>query len=304
MLVTLAVVAVAAVTAIATATALTLVGCAASTVADSDGATNADDGSGVDGIDAAGRADASTCTPPSGPPIIDPQTLPACPGCSGGHCLAAALVAENLAADLRACDGLTLCVPDELIASAGRAVPKSCVSLGGAEGRCLSTCLPEIAAHATDLPVSTCAPTHRCAPCFDPLDGHDTGACRLTCDPGPASDAGPPARCCEDRGRCLVPELAGERAASLGADTCPASTPARVCVPDVFIAPGGYAPAPCQTVLLAWLLGDAYKEGRCYPGCLPALQNGLIGQDGCAPGMKCAPCKDPQTGAASGACSP
>ena len=40
------------------------------------------------------------------------------------------------------------------------------------------------------------------------------------------------------------------------------------------------------------------------PDCLPDVDNFLIGQDGCADGMKCAPCLKPPFGTESGACDP
>ena len=40
--------------------------------------------------------------------------------------------------------------------------------IAGAEGRCLSTCLPAIASEAELLPQSVCPTGTRCAPCYNP----------------------------------------------------------------------------------------------------------------------------------------
>ena len=102
--------------------------------------------------------------------------------CCGGQglCLQAGVLpasqARQLASD--SCQGeREVCVPLDL-ATPGT-VPASCRSIGETEGRCLPECLPRIAAVAALLPQSTCAAGARCAPCFDPLSGQDTGSCSL-----------------------------------------------------------------------------------------------------------------------------
>ncbi len=81
--------------------------------------------------------------PYTGPPIIDPSTFPACsPACAGAHCVPSALVPMADQSQLAACPG-GFCAPDSITQSAGEGVPPTCTSVAGAEGRCLSTCLPE-----------------------------------------------------------------------------------------------------------------------------------------------------------------
>ncbi|MCB9560946.1 MAG: hypothetical protein H6708_11110 [Kofleriaceae bacterium] len=239
--------------------------------------------------------------PHTGDPVIEPSTLPAC--AAGAHCLSNALIPADLAGRLADCPGADAkCVPDELIASGGDFIPSTCESVAGAEGRCLSTALPEVADQAALLPASTCAADHLCVPCFSPLDGSDTGACRTSCDPGPTEGPTQLPLCCDGRGTCVPASAAGGAADQLGEDTCPADA-GLVCAPDVFLD-GTYQPQSCETGLIQILFGADYAEGRCLPDCLPGVDNFLIGRDGCDPGMKCAPCLDPLTGDSSGACDP
>jgi hypothetical protein len=260
-----------------------------------------DGGSGAGG--GGGGPGPATC-PHDGAPVIDPTTLPAC--APGAHCLVDALVPPAMADQLAACDGGgSKCVPDELIAAGGNYIPPTCQSVAGAEGRCLSTALPQVAGQATLLPQSTCEADHLCAPCFDPLTGADTGACRISCDPGPASGPTPLPTCCTGRGTCVPAAAAGDKADQLGQDSCPdaaAGGDQLVCAPDVFLMPD-YHPPVCDTGLLGDLFGPDYAPGRCLPDCLPAVSSFLIGQGSCADdGDKCAPCLDPLTGQPTGAC--
>jgi hypothetical protein len=247
-----------------------------------------------------GGGDGPVC-PHEGPPVIDPTTLPACQ--PGAHCVANALVPADLAPQLADCTGATAkCVPDEFIASGGNFIPTTCESVAGAEGRCLSTALPAVTEQAALLPQSTCEANHLCVPCFSPLDGSDTGACRLSCDPGPQEGPSQLPACCDTRGTCVPVAAAGDQADRLGEDTCPADQ-GLVCAPNVFLN-GPYTPPTCETGLIQFLFGDEFAEGRCLPDCLPDVDNFLIGQDDCEDGMKCAPCLNPLTGEPSGACDP
>ena len=74
-------------------------------------------------------------------------------------------------------------MPDTLIETGGNFILPTCTSVFGAEGRCLSTCVPQLADTADSLPQDICDENERCTPCFDPLqDGAPpTGACELSC---------------------------------------------------------------------------------------------------------------------------
>lgn len=254
-----------------------------------------------------GPKDPAPC-PYDGPPLIDPNDYAPCPTsmCTTGaaHCLPLEMVPGDMGALLGDCDAESKCVPDEFIASLGKHAPEVCESLAGAEGRCMSPCLPDVAAEADRLPQSTCPPTHLCVPCFDPLTGEDTKACDQTCDSGPEDPPFVFPDCCGGRGTCVPPEsisAQGEDPSQLGQDSCPDS-PELLCVPDVMMN-GDYVAQSCNTgFFLTMLFGSEYGPGACMPDCIPAVDSIFLGQNGCSDGMKCAPCLDPLAGGSSGAC--
>src|SRR5262249_23787693 len=155
-------------------------------------------------------------------------------------------------------------------------VPTSCVSVAGAEGRCLSSCLPPIAAQAALLPRSTCADGEKCAPCFDPTAADPTaptGACGLGCDaprkepvilscpwdaragldPSVLPQCDPPCA----GSHCLPAEFVPEAERGLLA-TCPGG----FCAPDPVIqSADNFVPEECFSI--------AGVEGRCLSTCLP-----------------------------------
>src|SRR6185503_857611 len=126
--------------------------------------------------------------------------------------------------------------------------------IAGAEGRCLSGCLPEIARKQALLPQGTCGEGDRCAPCTNPVDGTDTGVCGLSCDTGPTSPPVVFSKCCGGIGSC-VPRAAvpADKAPRLAKDTC-ATDQDLLCAPDAFL--GDTGPAACvMTGPLVPLLG-------------------------------------------------
>lgn len=213
--------------------------------------------------------------------------------CGGtGRCLARTLVdaeqRDKLAVE--SCAEESLCVPQALI---DEVPPRTCRSVGAVEGRCLGACLPMITRQLDQLPLSTCAATERCAPCFDPFSGDATGACSLPGDSGPTEGAVTFDACCDGAGRCLPDDLvSAEQRSALGPDSCAS---ARSCVPQKLI--DGVAPAHCSSV--------AGAEGRCLPSCLPLIRARLdkLPKSVCADNERCAPCFDILTGEATGACS-
>ena len=238
--------------------------------------------------------------PHVGADVVDPSTLPACG--AGAHCLSTVLVPAEMRDRLAACPApntTSLCVPDDFIRAGGNFVPDTCRSVGDVEGRCLSRVLPEIDAQAGLLRQGTCDVGELCAPCYNPLDQVDTGACRLSCDAPTEDPMGLPA-CCDGRGTCVPASAAGDAADRLGPDTCDEAA-GMVCAPDVFLAPG-FVPETCDSGL-GWL-GQQFRDGRCLPDCLPGVDNFLLSQRSCDDGMKCAPCKKPPFGGDSGACDP
>lgn len=252
--------------------------------------------------------------PYDGKALVDTNVFPACaPACGGAHCVPSELVPVSQQSQLATCPG-GFCTPDSLAASGGRAVPPSCTSVGGAEGRCLSECLPLIASKASLLPQGTCAAGERCAPCFDPTAADPTvptGACSVACD----EPARPPlVLACPYAGAPLVdanvfpacaPACGG--AHCVPSDLVPpaqraqlAACPGGYCAPDAVVeAANHYVPPACQP------FDDPASEGRCQSRCLPAVQKqqSQLVQASCAGGELCAPCNDPFTGASTGACT-
>lgn len=241
--------------------------------------------------------------PHEGAPFIDPASFDPCPSCGGGHCVPNSAVAADLVGSLAACTTDQLCVPDEFIETLGNYIPETCESVAGSEGRCLSTCLPDVAAQAGQLPQSSCAANHVCVPCYDPLDLTPTGACDVSCDPGPTEPAQGLPKCCSGIGTCVPSaSVPSGKADKLQGDGCPQEFGAMLCAPDVFITNPNYKPASCETFLVSTLFGDEYKPGACLPECLDGVDSFLLGQDGCPGGFKCAPCLEPPFGQSSGAC--
>jgi hypothetical protein len=283
------------------ATVVALAACSSEeTGATGAGGTSASSSSsgGDDSSAAAGGMEAEC--PHTGDPVFDPSSLPSCDGYQFCRCLPSSLVPPDNLGDLGDCDADNKCVPDLLIKTGGNFVPKTCASVAGFEGRCLGECLPAVADQADLLPQDVCDPGELCAPCYDPFDQTATGACTQSCDPGPVDPPGMFTSCCGDRGSCIpASSIPADDAANLGEDTCMAGT--ELCVPDGF-ADGTFVAQSCTTSLIV-LAGSEYGPGACLHDCLPATDNILIRQDGCADGFKCAPCLDPQnSGAPTGAC--
>jgi hypothetical protein len=223
------------------------------------------------------------CVP--GEPPIAPNLLPECGFCPDARCVPNFALEEDQIAMLAPCDDNNTCVPELFIETNGQFLLTRCTSLNGAEGRCLSPCIPAVSNQADLLPADVCTDGWLCAPCYDPLTGEDTGACRQSCDPGPTEEPVVFPECCGGLGSCVSESLVSEeQAAQLGVDTCTGD--GILCAPKDLANPT-YTPPRCDSV------GGA--EGRCLPECLPdiAAQASLLPQSTCDPGHLCAPCYDP-----------
>jgi hypothetical protein len=280
------------------------------------------DGDG-DGSDSAGATSTQSCddeatceydleTSCAGRPVADPSVLPTCPAsvCSeGGHCVPAVAVPADQRSLLASCGGGSLCVPDMAIERGGLFTAPSCDSIGGAEGRCLSACIPSVAYRAHLLPQAGCGASERCVPCYDPFDGTDTGACTVSCDPGPAEPKRTLPACCADKGggTCVPAALVGpDEADRLDADECAGlGIGDAVCVPDVilqsFLAEVPFTAVECTTGDLVQSLGLG-AEGGCLPECIPIVDALPVTQETCGDGFKCVPCVD-LDGDGTGACT-
>jgi hypothetical protein len=260
-----------------------------------------------------------TC-PYVGPPIVDPSKFAACaPACGGAHCVPATLVPAAQQSLLSACtasDGSGgFCAPDKVVAAGGNYVPPTCRSVVGAEGRCMSTCLPAVAAQASVLPKDTCGDGEVCAPCFNPVASDPTaptGACTLACD---APKEPPLVITCPWTGPPLTdPTKFPDCAPTCAGSHCVpsalvpsaqqallAACPGGFCAPDSFVAAGGKVkPGTCTSI--------AGAEGRCLSTCLAPVgaQAAQLPTDVCPAGEKCAPCFNPTAAdptAPTGACS-
>lgn len=181
------------------------------------------------------------------------------------------------------CEEPALCVP-EAFASDPRYVPPTCTLIAGAEGRCLSTCLPAIASELDRLPRATCSPTEVCAPCFDAFTGDPTGACDTPGDPGPAKPPHVFGRCCPSpggpRGTCLPRSVIPETLlAPLSTQECAAD---ELCAPDALVRPDAPNFPACTSYLGA---------GACVAMCfIPTELVWFLEQSTCDSTARCVPC--------------
>lgn len=250
--------------------------------------------------------DASACVPPA--TLLDLGGFSKCtpsdggvgPTCTDGYCVAITLMTAvgvgQTQLDLLAnCDSTSKCVPGKFVQYQNKFTLKTCTSVAGAEGRCLSECIPQVSSQASFLPKDICGDGELCAPCYDPRTGADTQACHQGCDTGPTKPAVQFASCCGGNGSCVPTSVVPSQYVSLlGADTC--TNAGDLCAPTKF-QDLTYKPPACNSV--------GGFEGRCIPDCIPqvAAQKSFLPQDTCSAGELCAPCINPITGAATGACT-
>jgi hypothetical protein len=240
------------------------------------------------------------CVPPETPldtsrfPKCSPEVCPAQDSVCFPITTLRAIASQETINVLADCDATSKCVPIELASAAGRSLLTPCRSVNGVEGRCTSTCVPQVAQQVSLLPKDVCTGSDLCAPCYDPRTGEDTLACRQGCDPGPSEGPKTFDKCCSDRGLCVPPELAAAQAKNLNQDTCGAGT---LCAPSELTDPTFKAVA-CDSIDGA--------EGRCISTCVGgavAKQRDRLPTAGCGMDQLCAPCFDPITGEDTGACT-
>jgi hypothetical protein len=282
------------------------------------------DAGGIDGSSSDGPAGDVACDG-TVIPGTDPSTLPACcqgnsnPALNGNaHCVPGAEVPASLQSFVAPCPGGGLCAPDPFIQNGSGYQLPTCQSLGSAEGRCLSVCIPMVAQYISLLPQDSCATDERCVPCISPIDQTPTGVCNVmsTCGSPPPPPPPPP---CDDPATCVYeascpPVIDPSTLTSCGADAhCVASAlvpanlqsqlasctdPSQLCVPDLFITTGGkFLLASCHSLYNA--------EGRCLSTVIPmvASQEQELPQDTCAASERCVPCFNPFDGTATGVCN-
>jgi hypothetical protein len=191
--------------------------------------------------------------------------------------------------------GGEVCAPSDILSGQ---LPTTCRSIDNSEGRCASTCIPLVKVLIDRLPQSTCDSSHRCAPCYNPLDGQLTGICNIGSDT-PKEAAYVFQSCGNNRGKCVPADLVPPAQASLlPPDTCASGY---VCAPtEALLDPNFHFPSCTSTAALC------NCPGACVPKYLADAQ-GVEGrallQDNCAnPDDRCAPCTNPVTQQPSGAC--
>lgn len=285
----------------------------------SDGGPGGDGGDDETGKDPSGGPGEDLCGPLTDLPLD--SLIPCCAEYGGAHCV------DSVPADFKSlvaeCPEGGYCVPDAFILQGGAVKPEVCTSIGNAEGRWMSGCIPQVAENAGLLPKDEAQPGMFCVPCTNPLDGTDTGACSIgttceggsggggeggspgaggpTCDdPGPLIDPSLFAPCPNAcGGRCvdtsLLPNPNDPALQKLG-ECAPGS--GQLCVPDDFIATKGLGvPKTCS-----WY----GMEGRCMSICIPEIyeqaEQGFLVQADCEEDHMCTPCVDPITDKSTGAC--
>ena len=249
------------------------------------------------------------CTGGSGPTLtpMDPSTLPACgtavcADSPNAHCVPQDKVPTNIGAQLAKCsDGTSYCVPDAQIKSGG-AAPPTCKSLNGADGVCLSVCVPQVKQYESLLPQDSCAGRRALRAVRQPAQQHAVGRVRhrqarataTRAAAAPAAAAATHEHAAADvpvhgpaAPRRLDADLVRRGAHCVQAALVPATMAAQLapcpslantlCAPDVFIQSGGnYIPKTCASL-------DA-AEGRCLNVVIPQVkaQSAQLTQDICA----------------------
>lgn len=238
--------------------------------------------------------------PYGGPPVVDVSTFPSCG--DGARCVPTSLVPASAAALLKTCP-TGLCAPEKSIAAGGQYLPKTCKAIGGGEGRCTNVNIPAVEAQKSMLARDVCDANELCAPCFSPLDGKETGACRtVSCD-APKDPAKTFTGCCTSQGttraKCIPTSIIpqGEQG-NLDDDDGTCLKGQELCVPNEMLQPGFKGPACNGSTLLT---GD--YTGVCLSDCLHFgfIQSLGISRGTCQQHFKCAPCTNPLTGQPTGA---
>jgi hypothetical protein len=191
------------------------------------------------------------------------------------------------------------------------------------EGRCLPSCFIQGNPQASLLSQGSCAAADAgggpqvCAPCYNPIDGTETGACSQKPGDKPkqaapatfkgcgASDGGAPLGIC-------VPAESVQRsgnaaAALLQQDDCAAK--GDLCVPKLKADNLNSCFVKCQTASTTLSsFGAQYNDGACVPKYIVGDTQGATAlaalvQSTCGQGELCAPCLNPlMSGMTTGAC--
>jgi hypothetical protein len=238
------------------------------------------------GTPVGGTPPALSC-PYTGPPVVDVKTFPACG--DGARCVPTNLVPLAAAAMLKTCDQ-GLCAPEKSIAAGGQYLPKTCKSVANAEGRCINVNVPAVDAQKATLPLDTCDTNERCTPCFSPLDGKDTGACKtVSCD-APKPPAVKFTDCCQGKGtggKCVPAAMVPANQQSKLDANDPSCQGGQLCAPNESLDPN-FKPTTCTGEALF----TGQYSGVCISDCVKIsfLESLGTSQGNCKGGFTCAPC--------------
>jgi hypothetical protein len=148
----------------------------------------------------------------------------------------------------------------------------------GYEGRCIPECL--VRGTSSSLMQNDCQSSELCVPCYSPITGEDTGACRSGSDAPVDAAPGGFAQCGDQAGLCVPEALTGS--AMLEQLECAAG---ELCAPRSSVVSPGSCFAHCTA------FGGS---GACVPAFVVGMANrALLQQDTCGTGELCAPCVSP-----------
>jgi hypothetical protein len=212
---------------------------------------------------------------------------------------------DTCAKSAGATDLLCAPVPKGDAAAAAAGMYATCTAKIGPtdyEGRCVPQCFLEGDPNASTLTTGSCMTGSLnllCAPCFNPVDGKETGACSQAPNDKPKMPAPTPYATCGARdggaalGTCVPKTIAlssgNPAAASLKQDDC--STADYVCTPTLKANNVNACFEKCQSGLTG-----AYADGACVPIYVATDVSpsalAFVKQTTCASGEVCAPCED------------
>lgn len=157
------------------------------------------------------------------------------------------------------------------------------------EGRCVPECLTRGA--SSSLTQGTCSSGALCVPCYSPVTGEDTGACRNGSDRPVEPKPQGYAECGDAKGYCISSSLI-ETTATLPQLSCPAGN---VCAPKLQVLEPNSCFAHCNSGIGG--------PGACLPTFLvPDTSRTLLQQGECTMGELCTPCVNPLDQTRTGAC--
>lgn len=229
---------------------------------------------------------------------VDISKLKACGTTAKGHCYPKALVPGAAEADYETCEGDDVCISDKQL-TAGGEKPKTCKSMQGKPGACLSILSKALkGGMAQGVPRDTCAEDEACAPCIHPITLEDSGACGPSgvfdkaCDGAAAGETtpkpvDPSTLCCTTNGKsngvCAPKDGLPEAAGSAPQLTCKEGN---VCIPKAL---ADLKPVKCDAGLLRG--GKGMCMDKCFNSMLAKVSGfGALKQETCGETELCVSC--------------